>query len=174
MARQDEIRDQPLPTVPSRPLFERVAEYLDGNGWRYRECAEGSCFSLSMQLDEVIVEIVIDVQEQEDWQRLLVYLVLPVRAPRHRWPAMMEAINRINHRLVCGNLEMNPEDGEIRVRTTVEHGLDVNEELIARALYAGIAICEAYFAALMAVCWGDAEPAAVTRMAAWARSATVQ
>ncbi len=174
MGRQDNVRDQPLPTVPSRTLFERVAEYLDGNGWRYRECSEGRYFSLSIQLDDVSVEIVIDVQEQEGWQRLLVYLLLPVRAPRHRWPSMLDAINRINHRLVCGNLEMNPEDGEIRVRATVEHGLDLGEEMIARALYASIAICEAYFPALMSVGWGDAEPAAVTAMVAWARSATLQ
>lgn len=174
MGRQDEISGQPMSMAPSRPLFERVAEYLDGNGWCYRQLPEASYFSLSMQLEQVIVEIIIDVQEREDWQRVLVYSILPVRAPRHCWAAMTDALNRINHRLVYGSIEMNPEDGEIRVRTTVEHGLDVNEELIARALYANIAICEAYFAALMAVCWGDADPAAVIGMAAWTRSATLQ
>lgn len=176
MARQQKtpVAEELLPAVAPKSLFERVAGYLDANDWRYQDFPDRNYFSLSMHLEGVDVRIIVDTYQSEDWQRVLVYSILPVFVPMRRRAEALDAINRINHRLIYGNLEMDTADGEIRIRSVSEHDRLLGDDLIARAIHTNIGICETHFAALMAVCFGNADPATVTDMIERQREGTLQ
>ena len=50
----------------------------------------------------------------------LLYSICAVDVPAERRPAVAELLTRINVGLVCGNLEMDWQDGEVRFRTGIE------------------------------------------------------
>lgn len=156
--------EEPLPAVRGKSLFERVAGYLDACDWHSQAFPDRSFFLLPMELENVTVRMIAVAHQSEDWQRLLVYSVLPVLVPAHRRPATLDAINRINHGLLYGSIEMDPADGEVRVRTVGEHGQFLDDDSIGLAIHANIVICETYFAGLMAVSFGNADPATLTEM----------
>lgn len=81
--------------------------------------------------------------------------------PKCRW----SALNRINYRLAYGNFEMDPEDGELRFRTTVESGKGLDDEMFERVLNGNLNAADRHFAPLMAIAFGGAGPEHVVEMA---------
>lgn len=167
MARQQKAEKTDMVAVeaPRKPLFERVAGYLDANDWNYHAEQEKGFFDMRVGTKYASVRVIIDTDDMENWQRVLVYSVFPVFVPENRRPAVLDAINRINFAMVYGNVEMDGRDGEIRIRTVVEAERDIAEPMIERALHGNLNASNRYFAPLMAVGFGGAAPDGVLEMA---------
>lgn len=160
--------------TPRKSLFDRMAGFLDANDWHYQPVPQKGYFDMRVGIRYASVRVILDTDDMDNWQRVLAYSVLPVQTPENRRGAMLEAINRINHAMVFGNLELDMQDGEIRVRTVVESETELPEALMERVLHANLNAANRYFAPLMAVGFGSADPATVLEMAVPADGATVQ
>lgn len=167
MARQQKTEkiEPPVLEVPGKTLFDRVAGYLDANDWRYHVVPERSFFDLRVGIKHASARVILDADEMESWQRLVAYTIYPVYVPENRRGTILDAINRINHVTVFGNLEMDVQDGEIRVRTVVETETELPEALMERVLHGNMNLASRYFPALMAVAFGGADPATVLELA---------
>jgi hypothetical protein len=85
--------------------------------------------------------------------------VCPVKAPADRRAAVSKAISRANYGLGAGNFEMSFEDGTIRYRNGIYAGDEqLSVELARHAFYIANSTMDDYFAAFMAVIYGDAPP----------------
>lgn len=159
---------------PRKPLFERLAGYLDANDWHYESVAEKGYIDMRATIRDTSVRVVLDTFEADDWQRIVVYSFYAVRAPENRRAAILDAINRINFRLVFGNIEMDGQDGELRIRTVVESDGEIPEPMMERALHSNLNTANRNFAPLMAVAFGNADPATVLDLEARTNVSTVQ
>ena len=167
MPRQQKV-EKPEITVldePRKSLFDRVAGFLDTNDWRYQVVEEKTYFDLRVGIKHARARVVLDVDETENWQRLMSYTIYPIYVPENRRSAVLDSINRINFATVFGNLEMDVNDGEIRVRTVVEADHDLTEAMMERVLHGNLNLASRYFPALMAVAFGGADPATVLELA---------
>jgi hypothetical protein len=175
MAKASKTTVQNEPVVPiKKSLFDRVAGYLDANDWHYNAESGKGYFSMGCRIKEASVRVIIDVFESDDWRRVMTFSIYPIFVSENRRPAVLEAINRMNHGLVYGNLEMDPADGEIRFRTSVESDVDIPESMMERVLNGNIAGADKHFSALMAVAFGGAAPDGVKEIVSRPDNTTLQ
>ena len=127
------------------PLIDRVAGFLDVADWKYSSDPERGVIDLHISLKECGARIIIDTYAAEDWERVLVYAIYPVYIPQGRRIAAIESINRINRSLVYGSLELDPADGEVRIRTVIEAERDLGRELFERAFHTALRMSERWF-----------------------------
>ena len=165
---------EPVVPVPKKSLFDRVAGFLDANDWHYKTESEKNYISMGCRIKEASVRVIIDVFESEEWRRVMTFSIYPIFVPENRRPAVLEAMNRINHVLVYGNFEMDPADGEIRFRTSVESDTDIPESMMERVLNGNLAGSDKHFGALMAVAFGGASPEGVKEIAGRPENTTLQ
>ena len=79
--------------------------------------------------------------------------------------------NDVNY---VGNLEMDMNDGELRVRTILEGDSLIGEPMIDRAIRKSLDLADQYQAALLSIAFGNALPADVLAMASCGEGATLQ
>jgi hypothetical protein len=104
----------------------------------------------------------------------MVYATYPTYVPEQRRQAVSEAIARINYAIVLGNLEMDLNDGEVRVRTVLEGDVFIGESMIDRAVRKSLDIADQYQAALLAVAFGNASPKDIIAMSSQSSGETLQ
>ena len=152
MAKTGKNMELPNETAPPKKcLFDRVAEYLDANDWRYTAHQESGYISMECRIAMASVRVVLTVTEGDRLNRILAFSVYPVFVPENRRAAVLAAMNEINFRLVSGCFEMDPADGQIRFRTLMESDADFTDPLLERVLNGYLATADRHFAALMAV-----------------------
>ena len=159
---------------PKKSLFDRVAEYLDLNEWRYSATRESAYFSMDCRIAEASVRVILNVTEGEQLNRILALSVYPIFVPEKRRVAVLKALNEINFALVFGCFEMDPADGQIRFRTSIESDSDITESLIERVLHGNLAAADRHFATLMGATFGVAEPEASNEVVSRPVGATLQ
>ena len=158
----------------SKSLFERVADYLTADEWIFTTNEEQRYFSMTIKLRDASARIIVDVVEDDGWAQALVYTLFSMYVPEHRRGAMCEAINRINFALRFGNLEMDHEDGQVRVRTVAYGSQNLSEQVFGGVLRSNINTADRYQGALLAVAFGNAQPETVRDMATRAEESTLQ
>ena len=161
-------------TTPTKSLFDRVAGYLDANDWHYSADQEKGYLTMGCRIKEATVRVFMDVYESDGWNRVMTFCTYPVFVPENRRGAVIDALNRINHRLIYGSFEMDPDDGEIRVRTTVESGQGLGDDLFERVLNSNLNVSDRHFAPLMAVAFGNVDPEHVVEIASRSESDNLQ
>lgn len=173
MAKQQKqaVVEASVPAAPVQSLFERVRDHLDDNDWNYSTNEETQTFAMDVAVRDGKVRLVLKVAEAEGLQQVLVYSIFPIFVPLNRRAAMAEGISRINYATVTGNLEMDPADGEVRVRTLAESDGALSDAMIARALASSLDAANGHFARLVVVAFGNAAPEEVLDWAA-ARGST--
>lgn len=73
-----------------------------------------------------------------------------------------------------GNLEMDLNDGEVRVRVILEGDALITEPMIDRAIRRGLELADQYQAALLGIAFGNLSPADVLAMASRGEDAVLQ
>ena len=147
-----------VPAAQVKSLFERVAAHLDANDWNYTTNEEKKYYSAGCRLKDATVRVILDVYEDEGWQRVLVFSMFPVFVPENRRAPVAETINRINYGQLFGNLEMDASDGEVRVRTIVEAGGELGDTMIDRVLASNLDTAGRFIAPILAVAFGNVAP----------------
>jgi hypothetical protein len=176
MARQQKpaITDVSVTETPKKSLFDRVAGYLDAQDWQYKANQENGYFTMNCRIKDAGVRVFLDVDEAEDWCRVLAYSTYPIYVPELRRAQVADALTRINYSIIYGNLEMDLKDGEVRVRTVVEGENQLSDAMIDRVLNSNLSSANRYFATLMAVAFGNAAPDTVLDLVERQERATLQ
>jgi hypothetical protein len=85
---------------------------------------------------------------------------LGVNAPEPQRTRALDYLNRANWGLRAGSFELDPRDGEMRFRTTIDaSGGAIVPEMIRRMVHTALGSCEHYFPGLMSVVFAGVEPA---------------
>jgi hypothetical protein len=163
-----------LVDVQARKLLDRVGDYLTEKDWNFSRLEDRDCLTFNLRLRDASVRVFVDTWEAEGWSRILVYTTYLTYVPAQRRQAVAEAIARINYVNILGNLEMDMNDGEVRVRTTLEGDLFIGDEIIDRAIRKSLDLADQYQAPLLSIAFGNASPQDVVDLGAREEGAMVQ
>lgn len=169
-----EVADSAVVEMQSKSLYDRVSDYLTAKDWSFSAHPDKGYHSFGLRLRDGSVRVVVDTAEGAGWSRVLVYCIYSTFVPEARRQAVSEAIARINFATVFGNLEMDLNDGEVRVRTVLEGDVFVGEPMIDRAVSKSLDLADQYQAALLAIAFGNASPMDILEMASQSNGETLQ
>lgn len=141
---------------PGEPLMPMVLAALEERGWKY-EVMGPEAVHARVRHPRSTYDVFVTI---DDTLRLVCcYCMLPVHVPADRRAAVADLINRINWPLVLGCLEMDPDDGEVRYRASVDvEGGQFAPRMLNNMLSMGLHTLDRYHEAVMRVVFGYVEP----------------
>ena len=153
---------------PAQDLLAAVTGLLEADGWPYTQAPGQPVLHIGFRGQNGTWNCY--AQALDEQRQFLFYSVCPLNAPAAQLPAVLDFLNRANHSLAIGSFEMNPDTGEIRLRTSLPLGAGpVNVDWLRPILHLNVAVMDLYLPGLVAVVWGNASPAeAIARIEATA------
>ena len=152
-------------TVSQPPFTEETAlqffvRHLDEMKWKYHRYPEKSGLYSIFNGDNVQWNLNLYAREMSSGHFLLgVNSLIPNKTPVERRVAIAELLTRINYELSVGCFELDLEDGEIRLRTSlVLPGADITPGIVEELLRSNIYIVIERFQQIMAVMYSDVTP----------------
>lgn len=139
-------------------LHDIVQQYLDLVEWRdsIRIADDGEASSMGTQLvlHDQTCRLYVDTDERRTM--ILVYLYAPFRVREAKRTEAVELINALHRRFPIGRLEMDPADGELRYRHSVdvEH-VQPTAEFVGDMVSGAAAIFDRYLPALAEVAFTE-------------------
>ena len=99
-------------------------------------------------------------QARQEQKIFIFYSVSSINVPEEKRPAIAEFITRANYGLLNGNFEMDYSDGEVRYKTSIDVENDeLTSPLVHNLVYANVWTMDRYFPGVMAVIYGNVNPA---------------
>ena len=139
-------------------LLKTVESFLREDGWDFSPMESRSVLKTGYQGENGSWTCY--AQTREDDQQFLFYALCPIRAPDKKRAAVAEFITRANYGMVIGNFEMDYEDGEIRVKCSIDiEGSELTEPLVCSAVYWAVMMMDKYLPGLLKVIGGNTPPA---------------
>lgn len=143
---------------PAAGLLAAVTGLLEAEGWPYTQAPGQPVLHIGFRGQNGTWNCY--AQALDEQGQLIFYSVCPLNAPEPVRPAVLDFLNRANHTLAVGSFEMDPNLGEIRLRTNLALGLGpVDINWLRPVLYLNVAVMDLYLPGLMSVLWGNASPA---------------
>lgn len=176
MSKKREVIDVEATVVEAheKTLFDRVTEFLTDKDWNFQVVVEQECVSFGLRLRDSNARLMVEAAESEGWSRIMVYCTYPTYVPAARRLAVADAIARINYVNYVGTLELNMNDGVLRVRSCLEGDSLIGEPMIDRAIRRTLDMADHYQAALLSIAFGNALSADVLAMASQGEGETLQ
>ncbi len=145
----------PLATAKTEQIYTLVTTFLTQEGIPFQELDEGPFLRVPINGENGFWSCFIEAREAE--RQCLIYSVYPERVPQYKRLGMAEFIARANYGLPMGCFEMHFDEGEIRLRTSI----NVESErfsmgLLSPLFYANTAIMDRYFKGIAIVLKGKA------------------
>jgi len=143
-------------------IFNALIEFFEEDDWDFQWMAQTSTLSLDFHGRNGhwrCYAQAIDANSQ-----FMFYSVAPVRVPQQRRQRMAEFVTRVNYGLLGGCLEMNFDDGKVRLRTGIDvEGAELVPALIRQVVYGNLIQFDYYLPGLMAVMYADTPPEQILR-----------
>ena len=136
------------------PVAAILERFLREEGWEFSHAGEDEAYLLSFAGDERTWECLALAREAE--RQVVFYSLCPAPVSRGAGAEILLLTNRVNWDLVVGDLEYDAGSGQVRLRTSVELG--VNPEpvgLVRVVVHANLLLMNAYIAAVEAVASGE-------------------
>lgn len=131
--------------APDAP-FQLVGQFLREDGWNPQQIDDNI---YGMGYEGRNGRFVCFAGVREELHVLVFYAVAPENAPPELLPAIYEFTVLANFGLYLGNFEVDPRDGEIRFRSSVDFQDDrLTPALIRNTIYAAVAMMDRYLPAL--------------------------
>lgn len=139
-------------------IFNTVIEFFEEDGWNFH-WLEGMSV-LSVPFTGKNGRWMCYAQAREEQEQFVFYSVSPINAPPERQTALANFITRANYGMIIGNFEMDHSDGEVRYKTSIDvEGDQLSAALVKQLVYANVIIMDRYLPGIMAVIYGDSDPA---------------
>lgn len=139
-------------------IFSKLVEFFEEDDWSF-EWLEGTS-TLKLDTEGYSGEWICLAQAHDDENQFIFYSVFPERVPYHQRQRMAEFITRANFGLVLGCFEMDFDDGELRLRTSIDVTDDeLTVPLIRQLVYANLVIMDRYYEGIERVMDTADEPA---------------
>lgn len=133
-----------------------IQGYLDSNDYKYTYDSEKDLFLLGFTLDNTKIDMRILYNEQREWFTVIVFPknAIPVNAIHKVLPVL----NQINYDILFGNIYIDPEDGELAVRTSMSvDGRSINEDMVGVAMSTAISVADDNINKIMKALYADDE-----------------
>ena len=149
----------------SEQLYQRIAEFLDEDGWKYRFREDNGIICSGFRLDNALGAVPLFVDVRSD--KYIVFAVPRVKCePENRFE-LAEFLTCINYRMIFGDFEMDFSDGEVRFRFPVDcDGAAPSDAMIKRSIFMTAAMMNKYGNAICAVMNGVSAEAAFKKLRA--------
>jgi hypothetical protein len=139
-------------------FYQAIESHLDKYDISYKVC-EGKVspyFELDYSVNNLRMNIILD--QNEDHGQVFAYFISPVLIPKERRTEILELMNWLNwRRVMVGNFEMDPRDGELRARISMDiEGSELTDTMIYNIIACGIHLMDKHFPNFMEVCYGHA------------------
>ena len=176
MVKKREVIDVEATVVEGheKTFFDRVTDFLADKNWSLHIVEEQACVSFSLRLRDSNARLMVEVAENEGWSRIMVFCTFPTYVPSARRLAVADAVARINYVNYIGTLELNMNDGVLRIRTCLEGDCLIGEPMIDRAIRRSLDMADHYQAALLSIAFGNALSADVLAMSSRGEGETLQ
>lgn len=124
-------------------VYKRTIEYLDSQGWHYKEVREKNIIDFNMNLSCKLQSCRLLLEAKDDG--LFCVAVPPIKADKDSYSNVVEYITRANYGLLVGNFEFDYSDGEVRYRAFMSAKADVPDlRDIERSVDIGMFMLERY------------------------------
>lgn len=138
----------------TKPLFQIVEKWLQEEGFTFEviehtgEVSEPQT-ALRLPIQGQIGQWLCFVRILEVTERIVVYSVLPDLVEAAQRPRLFHLIAWINYGLILGNFEIDPSDGEIRYKTSIDvEDITVSDTLIRNLIFSNFFSMDRYWHAL--------------------------
>lgn len=149
----------------SEQLYQRIAEFLDEDGWKYRFREDNGIICSGFRLENALGAVPLFVDVRSD--KYIVFAVPRVKCePENRFE-LAEFLTRINYRMIFGDFEMDFSYGKVRFRFPVDcDGETPSDAMIKRSIFMTAAMMNKYGNAICAVMNGVSAEAAFKKLRA--------
>lgn len=142
----------------SGPIYAAMQRFFEEDNWSFHAVDEMPI--LGMAFTGKNGKWMCYAQAREDQQQFVFYSVCPINTPTDKLGKIAEFITRANYGMIIGNFELDYNDGEVRYKTSIDvEGAELTSALVKQMVYANVLIMDRYLNGLMAVIYGNANPA---------------
>ena len=105
--------------IDASKVYNDLCTHLTACGWKYDRHDDDKVITLTMNGDDLPMEMVLAVREKQE----VIQLISPIRpkAPEDKRIDAAVAVNVANYGIVCGSFDYDVSDGEIRWRATLPY-----------------------------------------------------
>lgn len=144
-------------TASSGSMVDDIAGLLSAEGFDFRRLE--SYPVLSAHFDGQNGEWAAYAQVIEERNQLILYSVVPVKAPAATLASVAEFVTRANHDLAIGNFELDYDTGEVRFKTSIDvTGSQLDHAVVMGLVGANLQTTDQYLSGLLSVIYGGASP----------------
>ena len=138
-------------------LQTMVAAHLKERGFHYSFNEQRSVFDFGIAGDKGNWKVYIVANEE---RRLIqIISICPINAPREKYQAMCELLNRINDNILMGKFSMDFEDGQVRQSTaTIYVETELSQATLNHLLQTNLSSFDEYLPAMIGVIYGHNQP----------------
>lgn len=126
-------------------MFKQILQYFDAQQWKYHFPEDKESVAiLGIRTENGRFHGILDVLEQE--KKIIFFSIYPVYVPQNLRSQIAELLLRINYILFTGSFEMDFEDGEIRLKTSLFcDDCKITEKVIDHLIQGNIITMDIYF-----------------------------
>jgi hypothetical protein len=139
-------------------FYQAIKSHLDKYNLTYKvsEGKVSTYFELDYSVNNLRMNIIMD--PKEDTGQVFAYFISPALIPEERRSEILVLMNWLNWRwIMIGNFEMDPRDGELRARISMDiEGSELTDTMAYNIIACGINLMDKYFPKFMEVCYGHA------------------
>lgn len=138
-------------------FFDRITDFLQRDGWPVQAESVRTVLRMGFAGQNGNWNCYLDVNE--DRGMAVFYSRCPLTAPDHRIAEMAEFLARANYGLRFGNFEFDPDDGDIRYKTTIEFDEEPpGDRVLAGFFHTNVVMMDMYLPGVAAVAFGEMDP----------------
>ena len=142
--------------------YETLGNFLTNDEW-HPQPIEGK-YAYRTFLTGDYGELRCEARIRVEQEQLAFYIFLGTNVPPERRTAAAEFLTRANYALPLGNFEMDFEDGEVRLKSSISFaGETLTDTLIHNTLYPATSVATTYFPGLLKVAFGNVNPVDVIK-----------
>lgn len=145
------------PVEADRDLLAIVLAYLQRSDWDVEQQADRRQLRAAVEGPSGRFDCFVRVHDAE--QQIAIYSICPRHAPSATRAATGEFLHRLNFGMVIGNFELDPDDGEIRCKASLDvEGEPITDVQLAKLLDVSVLSISRYLPLLEAVVDGAMTP----------------
>ena len=139
-------------------LTDIVKGYFEANEWEYEQNPDhDGMFIAGVETDSGDFEVLVVAEEAD--KQLTCFCICPDEVPEDRRNDVAEYIIRVNNNLMMGVFDMDFDDGDVRVRSSINFAdMQPTTDAVALLLHGAISSADVYYPGLQAVIDGEATP----------------
>jgi hypothetical protein len=153
------IQDSPetQKSSPEKAIFAQVLAFFQEDNWSIQVDEEESGFHLMAKGDNGQWSCY--AQALDERKQFVFYSILPVNVPQSQIPQVLDFINRINLELMVGNFQLDPQDGQVVCKTSIDVEDDrLSTALVRQIVYNNVLTMNQVLPGLMAMIYANKSP----------------